>query len=52
MTDQPLALTVEQGLHVEQELLAAVCVFFLAGGLFLLAARTLRADYHIAGADR
>ena len=25
MTDQPLALTVEQGLHAEQELLAAVC---------------------------
>ena len=25
MTDQPLALTVEQGLHTEQELLAAVC---------------------------
>lgn len=25
MTDQPLALSVEQGLHAEQELLAAVC---------------------------
>ncbi|GLH32193.1 MULTISPECIES: biotin/lipoate A/B protein ligase family protein [Pseudomonas] len=25
MTDQPLALTVEQGLHAEQDLLAAVC---------------------------
>ena len=25
MTDQPLALTVEQGLHAEQELLGAVC---------------------------
>ena len=26
MTDQPLALSVEQGLHAEQELLAAVCL--------------------------
>jgi len=25
MTDHPLVLTVEQGLHAEQELLAAVC---------------------------
>ena len=25
MTERPLALTVEQGLHAEQELLAAVC---------------------------
>ena len=25
MSDQPLALTVEQGLHAEQDLLAAVC---------------------------
>lgn len=46
------ACAVAAATGVRQALMAAVCVFFLAGGLFLLAARTLRADYHIAGADR
>jgi hypothetical protein len=31
-------------------LMAAVCVFFIAGTLFLVAARTLRQDYYIADA--
>jgi len=48
--DDPCAVAATYG--IKSALVASVCVFFLASICFLIASRTLRQDFYVAGEDR
>ena len=50
MVDDPCAMAATYG--IKSALMSSVCVFFLASICFLLASRTLRQDFYVAGEGR